>query len=158
MNAVKSQALETLDRLHEGNAIDYNDYITLFDGLTEFEPMQDRDKGLEALWDQFANVPTDPETDCITAPFLNWGAGVHREEIWHWFDVRHSRGVHYLLYGGSDGVEDAELRRWHDLCIECESIDCAYNKEGWCRFPMVYERAPKITEEDGCLEGVIKNI
>ncbi len=29
---------------------------------------------------------------------MGWDAGIHREEIWHWFDVRHSKGVAYLLY------------------------------------------------------------
>ena len=32
---------------------------------------------------------------------MGWGVGIHREEIWHWFDVRHSKGVAYLLYGSS---------------------------------------------------------
>ena len=41
------------------------------------------------------------ETECIEVPFMGWGVGIHREEIWHWFDVRHSKGVAYLLYGSS---------------------------------------------------------
>lgn len=32
-------------------------------------------------------------------PFLGFPAGTHREDIWHWFDERHSRGVAYLLHG-----------------------------------------------------------
>ena len=27
--------------------------------------------------------------------------------------------------------------------------------DGECRFPLVYERMPVITEDDGCTEGVI---
>ena len=42
------------------------------------------------------------------------------------------------------------------MCFDCESTDCALNNNGECRFPLVYERMPVITEDDGCTEGVIK--
>lgn len=42
-------------------------------------------------------------------------------------------------------------------CLECESLDCAYNRDGICRFPLVYDRVPNITEDDGCVEFVIRN-
>ena len=41
------------------------------------------------------------------------------------------------------------------LCFDCESTDCALNHKGECRFPLVHERMPVITEDDGCTEGVI---
>lgn len=33
-------------------------------------------------------------------------AGTEREEIWHWFDERHPKGVTYLLYGEENNDED----------------------------------------------------
>lgn len=41
------------------------------------------------------------------------------------------------------------------LCFDCGSTDCALNHDGECRFPLVHERMPVITEDDGCTEGVI---
>ena len=40
----------------------------------------------------------EPSGAEMEAPFLNFAAGTHREEIWHWFDERHTKGVAYLLY------------------------------------------------------------
>ena len=42
-------------------------------------------------------------------------------------------------------------------CEECESCDCAYNLDGVCRFTLLFDRRPKITEEDGCTESVIRS-
>lgn len=98
MNCYKQQALEIVNRLHEENRLDNSDYCTIHDGLSEIEPLRDRDEVLEELWEQFGAVPMNPETECIEEPFMGWDAGIHREEIWHWFDVRHSKGVAYLLY------------------------------------------------------------
>lgn len=58
-----------------------------------------KDKEIEKLWAAFADVPMDPETECMEVNFLHFPAGTHREEIWRWFDERHSKGVHFLLYG-----------------------------------------------------------
>lgn len=56
------------------------------------------DAELEALWDEFGDVPMDPETECMECQWLDFPAGTHREEIWHWFDERRSKGVYYLMY------------------------------------------------------------
>ena len=40
----------------------------------------------------------NPETERMEEDFLCFPIGTHREEIWHWFDERHSKGVYYLLY------------------------------------------------------------
>lgn len=56
------------------------------------------DSMIEGLWDNFEDVPMDPETECIEEEFANWPKGTDRETIWHWFDRMHSKGVHYLLY------------------------------------------------------------
>ena len=67
--------------------------------------LRDRDAKLELLWDKFGDVPMNPETECMGEPFLGFPAGTHREDIWHWFDERHSRGVAYLLNGDMQSVE-----------------------------------------------------
>lgn len=67
----------------------------------EHDITENSDRKLEKFWEQFEDVPMDPVTECMEAPFLDFPAGTHREEIWHWFDERHSKGVAYLLYGYS---------------------------------------------------------
>lgn len=57
------------------------------------------DEQLEEFWSRFGDVPMDPETERMEDDFLSFPQGTHREEIWHWFDKRHSRGVAFLLYG-----------------------------------------------------------
>ena len=91
------EAVEAIDQLH--SSIDYGLYCTIRDGLDEIPTIEECDKALEGLWSDFTDVPMNPETECMEAPFLGFPAGTHREEIWHWFDDRHSRGVHFLLYG-----------------------------------------------------------
>lgn len=39
-----------------------------------------------------------------------------------------------------------------DKCFECTSRNCPYNHDEECRFALVHERMPKITERDGCID------
>lgn len=55
------------------------------------------DEQLENLWKFFEDVPMNPETEEIDEDFIGFPAGTHREEIWHWFDERYSKGVHALF-------------------------------------------------------------
>lgn len=152
MNEIKKQALEVINELHA--TIDYCSYCTIHDGLTDIETLRDRDDFLEELWGQFEDVPIDPDTECIEEEFLCWGPGIHREEIWHWFDERHSKGVAYLLYGGTEDYvpETKRLYALKQLCIECEGYGCTYNHAGECRFALVHERRPEINDVDGCVD------
>ena len=99
MSDIKLQAVESLNRLAQNGVIDYSDYSLIYDGLAEIPSLEEQDHELEELWSQFEDIPMDPLTECIEDPFLDWPAGTHREEIWTWFDKRHSRGVYYLLHG-----------------------------------------------------------
>lgn len=99
MSYLKDEALELVNRLHQENRLSSDEYSTIFDALDEIELLRDRDELLEDLWDKFGDVPMNPETECIEEAFLGWGPGIHREEIWHWFDKRYSKGVYALLYG-----------------------------------------------------------
>lgn len=60
----------------------------------------ENDEELETLWKEFGDVPMNQETECIEEDWRGWKAGTFREDIWHWFDERHSIGVAYLMYGG----------------------------------------------------------
>lgn len=68
------------------------------------ENMTDLD--LENLWLELADVPfddNDPDVDMTLAENWKWfSKGTPREEIWRWFDERHSKGVAFLLYGAQD--------------------------------------------------------
>ena len=55
------------------------------------------DQELEELWDEFGDVPMDPETEKIEEDWNGFPAGTDREEIWHWFAAHHSRGVAWLF-------------------------------------------------------------
>ena len=152
MNSIKQNAIDTMNELHR--TIPYGDYCAVIDGLQDIETIRDRDEELEELWKQFSDVPMNPKTECMEAPFLGWGAGTKREDIWKWFDDRHSKGVAYLLYG--DGVDrtpaPAKLLYLKNLCLECESTACQYNHQGECRFSLVHERRPRINDTDGCID------
>ena len=155
MTDLKNRALEIIDQLHcEGSSMEHRDYSVIFDALEEIEPLCSRDEELKELWAQFCGVPIDPDTECMGEPFLGFPAGTHREDIWHWFDERHSKGVAYLMY---NGIEDyvPETRRLYGLkklCFECESKDCQFNHGGECRFALVHERKPRINDIDGCID------
>lgn len=120
----------------------------------EMETLSARDAALEEAWAKFSDVPMDPETEKMEEGFMGWPAGTDREDIWRWFDQRHSKGVAYLLYGdGFDRtLETAKFLYLKQLCIECESTSCQYNHGGECRFALVHERKPRITDEDGCID------
>ena len=39
--------------------------------------------------------------------------------------------------------------------FDCETYACAFNHNGQCRYAAVEEEMPVVTEEDGCLSGII---
>lgn len=152
MNETKKRAINIINELHR--VIPYNDYCTVMDGLQDIETLQDRDEELEELWEQLEDVPINSETERLDEPFMGWPVGTEREEIWHWFDHRHSKGIAYLLYkDGFDWTpEAAKLLFLKQLCIECESSTCQYNHQRECRFALVHERRPRINDYDGRID------
>ena len=118
----------------------------------KFMPLKQRDVELEKLWDEFADVPMNPDTEKMEGAFLHFPAGTPREDIWHWFDERYSKGVAALLYGrGEDNTATiATLAYRNELCCECDSELCAFaDASGICRAPFITGAAPRI-HEDGC--------
>ena len=109
MSELHDAAIQAIDDLHSSLA--YSVYCTIRDGLDEIPTLKERDKDLEDLWHQFEDVPMNPETECLETSFLGFPEGTHREEIWHWFDEHHSRGVYWLLYG--DKADDLTSTQKH---------------------------------------------
>lgn len=59
------------------------------------------DKYLERLWDSLEDVPVIEDPDMRTVIDCEWNGfckGTDVEDIWMWFDQRHSKGVHWLMY------------------------------------------------------------
>ena len=73
MSDDKQLAIDIIDRLHQENRIDYQDYLDIHNGLDEIETLRDRDEVLEELWAQFSDIPMNPETECIESSFMGWG-------------------------------------------------------------------------------------
>lgn len=55
---------------------------------------------IKALWEEFGDVPMNPETECIEESWNGFPVGTNREEIWHWFEETLSVRVADLMYGG----------------------------------------------------------
>lgn len=53
------------------------------------------DEELAVLWESFADTPILAD-ECIEEHFLHFPKGTDRLEIWHWFDVHHSKGLAFL--------------------------------------------------------------
>ena len=62
------------------------------------EQQRERDDVLEKMWESFRDIPVNPDTERIEEEFAGWSVGAHREDIWLWFDERHSKGAAYLAY------------------------------------------------------------
>jgi len=73
---------------------------------------------VEGFWKNLEDVPVYEDEDgrmllekdyrlmIGTREVTMFPAGTEREEIWHWFDERHPKGVAYLLYGEERNDED----------------------------------------------------
>ena len=53
---------------------------------------------VQQLWDEFGDVPLNPNTQCIEIEWMGFPSGTHREEIWHWFENSFGVRVYDLLY------------------------------------------------------------
>lgn len=62
---------------------------------------QMNDREVELLWEEFSNFPFDEGNDggvYLSTDWRGFPAGTSRDDIWHWFDAHHSKGVFFLLY------------------------------------------------------------
>ena len=130
--------------------------------------IKERDRLIEEAWEEFADIPMDPETEKIEDIFVisipeencavRFDPGTPRLDVWQWFDSHYSKGVASLLYGsGADSTMDIVRLSYRNLlCAECMSETCAFNPEGICMYPMVYGQPPTMTD-DGCDNWVLAN-
>ncbi len=61
----------------------------------------EKDRALEELWRNLGNVPFDEDAEgrmVSAASFVHFPVGTEVEDIWHWFDEQHSKGVVWLMY------------------------------------------------------------
>ena len=54
------------------------------------------------LWEEFEEVPMNPETEEIEQPWKHFLPGTHREDIWHWFEETFNISVAEDLMGQSE--------------------------------------------------------
>lgn len=87
--------------------------------------MKKLDKLLEKIWEGLEDIPfyEEESKQYIEEDYLDFEEGTSKEEIWHWFDERHSKGVHFLLYEYETNREEV-------------------------RFTEVYERIPEDKRDD----------
>lgn len=89
------------------------------------ETPEERDSHLVSLWHELADVPMDPETETIEAPFYIFDAGTHREDIWQWFDKHYSKGVASLLREDAPApqVEETPLSQFIRQEVPCRLVE-----------------------------------
>lgn len=54
--------------------------------LASMEELLSKYRRIEALWEEFGDVPMNPCLETIEQPWHRFPAGTHREAIWHWFE------------------------------------------------------------------------
>lgn len=62
------------------------------------ELWKDEMEDIKDVWDEFGDVPMNPDTERIEVAWREFPAGTHREEIWHWFEETFHISVHDLMY------------------------------------------------------------
>lgn len=100
---VMEQLIELFDKLEDCNT-PFNSTMDIVVGMVSKE-IELNDEVLDFLWEEFSDVLIDDD-ECILDDFIGFEAGTHREEVWHWFDERYSKGVTYLMFGGGAGGEN----------------------------------------------------
>lgn len=55
------------------------------------------ESSIKMLWEDFGDVPMNPETECLEEDWHGFAAGTHREEIWSWFEETFGVSVAELM-------------------------------------------------------------
>ena len=62
--------------------------------------MVNKDREIEKLWEELEDIPVYEDENyelCLDVDWLSWNKGTSVDEIWHWFDEHHSKGVGWLM-------------------------------------------------------------
>lgn len=86
-----SQSIEVLEILKDAS---FSEEQTFFNKFPNFYSVK-TDTDIEKVWIMLADVPIN-KYDEIERDFLYWEAGTDRQEIWGWFDKKHSKGIGFL--------------------------------------------------------------
>ena len=88
------------------------------------------DSELERLWELFGEVLIDDD-EGIGEEFLGFEEGTNRNEIWCWFDERHSKGTVHLMHVGNRRricKRCGTVREYPYYCPKCDenkySFEC----------------------------------
>ncbi len=69
--------------------------------LNDAEPSHEFPCGkldVKALWESLEDVPLNPETEKLEAPWFKFKEGTEKEEIWKWFEQELQVSVHDLMH------------------------------------------------------------
>ena len=112
---------ETMQR----KSLDYDYSVNYVNGLTS-KDLQDfiandfitikmnlQDKEMESLWEELEDIPFIEDEDGrlildSDESWHNFEPGTTKEEIWHYFDINHSKGINYLV--NEYGTKTKELQ------------------------------------------------
>ncbi|MDY5027247.1 MAG: hypothetical protein SPF19_12135 [Oliverpabstia sp.] len=76
-------------------------------------------KHIAELWNEFGNIPMDPETECMDASWHGFPRGTHREDIWRWFESQFPGvSVADLMYGVYEKVTIQDMLAYGYPCID----------------------------------------
>ena len=62
--------------------------------------MVNKDMEIEKLWEELEDIPVYEDENyelCLDTDLQGWSKGTSVDEIWHWFDEHHSKGVGWLM-------------------------------------------------------------
>lgn len=79
------------------------------------------DNLVEKIWNGLEDIPfyEEDSEQYIEENYLDFEEGTSKEDIWHWFDERHSKGIHYLLYEYETNNQITESRK----CVHYTEIN-----------------------------------
>lgn len=69
-----------------GYILDYDDISTIKGRGLEDSFEHWKKTYVKDLWEEFGDVPMNPETEEIERSWKHFLPGTHREDIWHWFE------------------------------------------------------------------------
>ena len=141
-----------------------NKFVT--PGDTPKELQKRLDELLEKLWTELEDVPFEEDggIEYLDDNYLDFEIGeTSKDDIWHWFDDRHSKGVQYLLYEYEIHYEANENDTLYKCIKDLQNIGDEESPEGFAVGVSQNVRGWKRTAIEWCLsdgdkEDVIKEI
>ena len=72
----------------------------------EYRTSELADKYIETLWSKFEDITLNEEdgVEIINSAWFIFSEGTEKEDIWHWFDNNHSKGIAWLLYESNSEI------------------------------------------------------